>query len=44
MQVIGLVIAALIAAADQGLKYYIATNYKVGEVHDVMPGLFPSPT
>ena len=37
---IGLVIAALIAAADQGLKYYIATNYKVGEVHDVMPGLF----
>lgn len=40
MQVIGLVIAVLIAAADQGLKYYIATNYKVGEVHDVMPGLF----
>ena len=40
MQIVGLVIAALIAAADQALKYYIVTNYRLGEVHDVMPGLF----
>lgn len=40
MQIVGLVIAALIAAADQALKYYIVTNYRLGEVYDVMPGLF----
>lgn len=40
MQIVGLVIAALIAAADQALKYYIVRNYRLGEVHDVMPGLF----
>jgi signal peptidase II len=33
--------AALIAAGDQALKYYIVTNYQVwAKVHDVMPGLF----
>ena len=40
MQVIGLIVAALIAAGDQWLKYYIVTNYQVGESHDVLPGLF----
>ena len=39
MQFLYLLISLFIVLADQGLKNYIVTNYTVGEVHQVIPGI-----
>lgn len=39
MQFLYLIISALVVAADQGLKDYIVSNYSVGEVHQIIPGI-----
>lgn len=38
MQFLYLFISLFICLADQGLKNFIVTNYKVGEVHQIIPG------
>lgn len=39
MQFLYLIISLVIVITDQGLKYYIANNYSLGEVHQVIPGI-----
>ncbi|MBD5430917.1 signal peptidase II [Lactobacillus agrestimuris] len=39
MQFLYLIISLLVVLADQGLKLFILNNYKVGEVHQVIPGI-----
>ena len=39
MQSLYLLISLFIVLADQGLKNYIVSNYTVGEVHQVIPGI-----
>lgn len=34
-----LLISSIVVLLDQGLKYFIATNYQLGEVHQVIPGI-----
>lgn len=38
-QVLYLVISLLVVIADQGLKNYIVTNFKIGDEHTVIPGI-----
>lgn len=38
-QVLYLVIFLLVVIADQGLKNYIVTNFKIGDEHTVIPGI-----
>ena len=38
-QVLYLVISLLVVIADQGLKKYIVTNFKIGDEHTVIPGI-----
>lgn len=38
-QVLYLVISLLVVIADQGLKNYIVTNFKMGDEHTVIPGI-----
>ncbi|MDN6028808.1 MAG: signal peptidase II [Lactobacillus sp.] len=35
-----LIISLIVVLADQGLKSYIASNYQLGEIHNIIPGLF----
>ncbi|WP_308555516.1 signal peptidase II [uncultured Lactobacillus sp.] len=39
MQFLYLFISLFIVLADQGLKNYIVSNYAVGEVHQIIPGI-----
>ncbi|RVU71743.1 MULTISPECIES: signal peptidase II [Lactobacillus] len=39
MQALYLIISLIVVIADQGLKYFILSNYQVGEVHQVIPGI-----
>ena len=39
MQFLYLFISLFVVLADQGLKNYIASNYTVGEVHQIIPGI-----
>lgn len=39
MQIFYLIISLFIVLADQGLKNYIVSNYTVGEVHQIIPGI-----
>ncbi|ARD06760.1 signal peptidase II [Lactobacillus amylolyticus] len=39
MQFLYLLISLFIVLADQGLKFYIATNFHLGEVQQVIPGI-----
>ena len=38
-QVLYLVISLLVVIADQGLKNYIVTNFKIGDEHTIIPGI-----
>ena len=38
-QVLYLVISLLVVIADQGLKIYIVTNFKIGDEHTIIPGI-----
>lgn len=38
-QVLYLVISLIVVIADQGLKNYIVTNFKIGDEHTVIPGI-----
>ena len=39
MQFLYLIITLFVVLADQGLKNYIVSNYSVGEVHQIIPGI-----
>ena len=39
MQFLYLFISLFVVLADQGLKNYIVSNYTVGEVHQIIPGI-----
>lgn len=39
MQFLYLFISLFVVLADQGLKNYIVSNYTVGEVHQIIPGV-----
>lgn len=39
MQFLYLFISLFVVLADQGLKNYIVSNYAVGEVHQIIPGI-----
>ncbi|CCI85566.1 lipoprotein signal peptidase A [Lactobacillus pasteurii DSM 23907 = CRBIP 24.76] len=39
MKYIYFLISLIAVGLDQGLKAYIATNYQIGEVHSIIPGL-----
>lgn len=39
MQFLYLLISLVVVSADQGLKSYIVTNYQIGEIHQVIPGI-----
>ena len=39
MQFLYLFISLFVILADQGLKNYIVSNYTVGEVHQIIPGI-----
>ena len=39
MQFLYLLITLFVVIADQGLKSYIVSNYAVGEVHQIIPGI-----
>ena len=39
MQFLYLFISLFVVSADQGLKNYIVSNYTVGEVHQIIPGI-----
>ena len=39
IQFLYLIITLFVVLADQGLKNYIVSNYSVGEVHQIIPGI-----
>lgn len=39
MQFLYLIISLVIVVLDQGLKAFIVTNYHVGEIHQIIPGI-----
>ncbi|MBI0092909.1 signal peptidase II [Lactobacillus sp. M0403] len=39
MSFLYLIITAVVVSGDQVLKHFIATNYEVGEVHQIIPGI-----
>lgn len=39
MQFLYLLISLVVVGTDQGLKNFIVTNYQIGEIHQIIPGI-----